>query len=60
MRKHTLLCTFMLFIAALTFCGWMQAHTQAIIKGVRVPNQTVCFEPDTTSVLKNPLTGWVM
>ena len=23
-------------------------------------DQTVCFEPDTTSVLKNPLTGWVM
>lgn len=49
------------FIAALILCGWFSIHTQAAItKGVKAPEQTVCFEPDTTSVLKNPLTGWVM
>ena len=61
MKKYTLLRTFMLFIAALILCGWFSIHTQAAItKGVKAPEQTVCFEPDTTSVLKNPLTGWVM
>ena len=61
MKRYTLLRTFMLFIAALILCGWSSTHTQAAItKGVKAPGQTVCFEPDTTSVLKNPLTGWVM
>lgn len=59
MKRYTR--TFMLFIAALIFCGWSSAHTQvSITKGLKAPEQTVCFEPDTTSVLKNPLTGWVM
>ena len=61
MKRYTLLRTFMLFIAALILCGWSSAHTQiSITKGLKAPEQTVCFEPDTTSVLKNPLTGWVM
>lgn len=61
MKRYTFLHTFMLFIAALILCGWSSAHTQvSITKGLKAPEQTVCFEPDTTSVLKNPLTGWVM
>ena len=61
MKRYTLLRTFMLFIVALIFCGWSSAHTQvSITKGLKALEQTVCFEPDTTSVLKNPLTGWVM
>ena len=52
----------MLFIALLMYCGWASAHTAHldITKGVKAPNQTASFEPDTISVLKNPLTGWVM
>ena len=53
MKRYTLLRTFMLFIAALILCGWSSAHTQvSTIKGLKAPEQTVCFEPDTTSVLK--------
>lgn len=59
MRRHTLLRTCMLFIAVLMSCAWTSAHMQ-LAKGVKVPEQTVCFKPDTLSVLKNPLTGWVM
>lgn len=49
------------FMPVLIHCGWVSAHAQsAMLKGVKALGQTVYFEPDTTSVLKNPLTGWVM
>ena len=61
MKRYTLLRTFMLFMPVLIHCGWVSAHAQsAMLKGVKALGQTVYFEPDTTSVLKNPLTGWVM
>ena len=58
MKRYTLLRTFMLFMPVLIHCGWVSAHTQsAMLKEVKALGQTVYFEPDTTSVLKNPLTG---
>lgn len=61
MKRHALLQGLMMFAMAFAMGEWVTAQTQtAIPRGVRTPTKTVRFAPDTTTVLKNPLTGWVM